>query len=59
MWPFKSKKEKYVPLELLEKRLKEKNILNDDERLYISIESIFNDDRSNAYTVNIFRENTE
>jgi len=59
MWPFKPKKEKHIPLELLEKRLKEKNILNDDEILRVSSAWVFDNDQDNSYTVSIFKENVE
>ncbi len=59
MWPFKPKKEEYVPLELLEKRLKERNILNDDEALFVSVACTIDENRSNEYTLAIFKENRE
>lgn len=60
MWPFKPKKQKYKVIELLEKRLREKNILNDDEMLFLYV----SDDPIDEYgdyphIINICKENIE
>lgn len=59
MWPFKPEKEIHIPLELLEKRLKERHILNDDEVLRLSEACYFEGGVDGSYTVGIFKKNTE
>lgn len=57
MWPFKPKKEKYKVIELLEKRLKEKNILNDDEMLFMYVSNDTDEYGNYPHIINICKEN--
>ena len=59
MWPFKPKKEKYNVIELLEKRLREKNILNDDEKLFMYVSDDPDEYGNFPHIINICKENIE
>ena len=50
MWPFKLEKKKHEPVELLEDRLKKKNILMDDEVLHLTVHN------DGSYTVHISKK---